>query len=156
MATDTQQSHVPKNRIRALLLRREPSGKVRVGPEDLDRFAIQREKAARILRLVDRTEQFEKQFSLLLDTLGNWVSQNRGKVSDSYVTLQEGVLSLVVIRKQPEYDADFEDVLSELEVDIANDPDLNLIEFTTMPLPPVSEAALRSFINESVCLKYVG
>jgi len=156
MATDIEKGQFPKNRIQALLLRRNPSGKIGVDPRDSVRFDIQREKAARLLRMMDHAEQFEKQFSLLLDVLGRWIGDNDTKIKAAYLTMQNGILSFVVVQVAAEYDGEFEDSLTDLEFAIANDADLNLISMTTMPLPPVSEQALRSFIDESLLLQYVG
>lgn len=156
MQTEAGVGHTPTNRIKSLLLRRRSGGKVDVDAEDSVRFDIQRRKVIQLMRLMECADQFEAQFSLLLAVFAEWIGEHEEKIKEAYVTMQGEILAFVVVQNSTECDEQFEDELTDLEFSIANDPDLNLISLNTMPLPPVTEDALRSFIDESLLLSYVG
>jgi len=130
-------------------------GTVTVTPRNQDRFLIQMRKAIEILQRANEQEQFERQFNLLLKVLAEWIS-GRDDLGDCYVTLGDGALAFIVVRKQVEYDGDFEDELSSLDYQIANDPDLDLIHLNAMSLPPVGGSALNQFIDRNFSMVYAG
>lgn len=129
---------------------------VRVIPRDRKLFEVQKDAAIEFLRVAHRAEQFEKQLSLLLGTLAGWIKAHRGDVRDAYLTLQDGALSFVVVRSAARYDADFEDALTDLDFDVANDPALSLIKLHAVALPPASAQALSSFLDRRFLLSYHG
>ena len=128
-------------------------GVVTVTPRDEDRFTIRLRTAIEILHRADKELQFQGQFTLLLKQLAGWL-RDRADLRDAYVTVRDGSLAFVVVRKSCEYEAKFEDELSELDVQIANDPDLSLINLHAMALPDVSESALSSFLDTRFTLCY--
>ncbi len=145
------------NRIKAIELRlKRHDGDETFEPDDPVRFRIQRQKAIELLRLMDSADQFKTQFNLLLGVLGQWIRKNQENVQDAYVTMQGELLVFLVVRRDTEYNSEFEDHLTDLEFEVANDTDLNLITLDTLSLPPTSEEALRSFVDESLLLRYVG
>jgi len=129
---------------------------VSVNPRDQRRFEIQKDRAIEILQKERERETFQKQFSLLLEHLAQWIRERRGQIEGSYLTLQDGALALVIVKKDVKYDDRFEDELSDLEFQVANDPDLRSIELTVLAVPPVGNDALRAFLDERLVLKYHG
>lgn len=126
---------------------------VHVTPRDQQRFEIQKDRAIEILQRAREADQFQQQFSLLLNRLAGWLSRHN-QIARALVTLQDGTLVFVVVRTYAKYDEQFEDELSELDFEIANDRDLDLIRLKTLALPNVSDSALRSFLDERLILSY--
>jgi hypothetical protein len=130
-------------------------GMVTVTPKDQDRFSIKVGKAIEILRQADSAEQFTRQFNLLVRTLAGWI-KGRNDVARAYLTHHNGALAFVVVRDSREYDDGFEDALSDLDFEIANDADLNLIKMDAIGLPLAPIEAVSSFLDQDFTLEYIG
>lgn len=124
-------------------------------PGNMKRFAIQKDRAIEVLQAAQKAEVFDKQFGLLLDRLAEWINQHQGKISEAILTAQDGSLSFVVVRTEAELDDEFQDALTALEFDIANDANLDVISLDTMALPPVTRRALSSFLDAKFSMRYV-
>ena len=124
-------------------------------PEDEDRFGIKVGRAIEILQEASRAEEFRSQFGLLLRILAEWLRQ-RTDIGRAYLTHRDGALAFVVIRKSSRYDGGFEDALSDLDYEIANDTDLNLIKMDAIGLPCVSDTAASSFLDPGFALEFAG
>jgi hypothetical protein len=130
-------------------------GDVVVTPCDQDRFILRRNRAIAILQQGAEVEKFGHQFNILLRTLAEWL-KNRSEISKAYLTDRDGALAFVVVRKVCRYDDAFEDIISELDYRVANDPDLDLIKMDIIALPLASDNAISSFINPGFSFQYVG
>ena len=128
-------------------------GNVVITPRDQDRFIIKVQRAIEILQQANNVGNFQRQFNLLLRILGEWL-RIRDDIAHAYITLRDGALAFVVVRSSCEYDDDFEDNLSNLDYQIANDPDLDLIKMDAIALPLASEDAIYSFIDQDFVLEY--
>jgi hypothetical protein len=124
---------------------------VTVTPRDADRYAIKMQRAIELLQVGQKIEQFNQQFQLLQNILADWLRQ-RDDILGAYITFRDGLLAFVVVRNVVRYDEQFEDSLSELDMSIANDVDLDLIRLRTISLPCVSDDALTSFLDSSFSL----
>ena len=149
MATDTTSSSVVRLRWDM------KDGLVVVTPQDEDRFSIKVGRAIEILQQANRADEFKQQFKILLRVLAEWL-KDQVDVGRAYLTHRDGALAFVVIRKSREYDDEFEDSLSNLDYEIANDADLNLIKIDGIALPSVSDTAASSFLDPEFTLEYVG
>ncbi len=129
---------------------------VHVTPRNQKRFEIQKDRAIEILQREKDAELFQQQFALLLERLAEWIQGRETKIANAIVTLQDDRLTFVVVRSEAPYDEQFQDDLADLDVDIANDPDLDLIKLKTLALPIVGGEALRSFLDERLVLVYHG
>lgn len=125
-----------------------------VTPRDQKRFEVQLDRAIEVLQRASQEDRFQKQFRLLLNHLASWL-QGRDDIRDAFVTLRDGALAFVVVRNVREYDEKFEDELSELDFEIANDIDLDLVNLNGIALPSVSEEALKTFLDQRLVLRYV-
>jgi hypothetical protein len=130
-------------------------GNIVVTPQDQDRFVIRVGRAIAILQQAAEAEKFRAQFNLLLRMLAEWLKEHQDEIAKAYLTDRDGALAFVVVRKSCEYDDDFEDVISALDFQIANDPDLDLIRMDTIALPSAAEAAITSFIDPGFAFEYV-
>ena len=77
-----------------------------VTPRDQMRFDIQKDRAIKILQIADKAG---KQFEFLVDRLVRWISRNESAIAGAYLTLQDGTLAFVVVRKDARYDESFQD-----------------------------------------------
>lgn len=129
---------------------------VRVVPRNQKRFEIQKDRAIEILHRGRDVDRFNSQFALLLDRLAQWISDRKDKIAQAIVTLHDGVLAFVVVRRQAKYDEQFQDDLAEFDFNLANDADLDLMKLQTLALPNVTGDALVSFLDERLVLSYHG
>jgi hypothetical protein len=127
---------------------------VGVTPRNQTRFEIQMDRAIQILQLANEAERFNKQFKLLLQKIAAWIKPRSAKIEAAYMTLQDGTLAFIIVRHESRYDEVLQDDLADLDVEIANDGDLDLINLATLALPNVDEAATLSFLDKRLVLTY--
>jgi hypothetical protein len=127
---------------------------IHVTPKNQRRFDIQKDIAIEVLQKAHESQRFGQQFGLLLDRLAQWIKTQEERISHAIVTLQDGSLAFVVIQKSGKYDEQFQDDLADVDLEIANDPDLDLIQLKTIVLPSVAGDSLQSFIDKRMVLTY--
>ena len=127
--------------------------RVEVTPRDQQRFELQKDRVIDLLQLANHGE---KQLLLLLQLLGRWIDRNSAKIANAYLTLRDNTLLFLIISNAPACDDEFEDELSDLDLALANDPDLRLIRLNTLVLPPASPEALDSFFHDEFTLVFRG
>ncbi len=132
---------------------KQKGGQVTVTPSDEDRFSISVERAIAACQADARAEEFKKQFGLLIRRLGEWLA-SRSDIDGAWITKRDRHLLFLVVRTSPEYDRDFEDALSALDLELAQDGHLDLIRISTMNLPPVSKEALSGFLDSELALPF--
>ena len=128
---------------------------VTVETEGEDRFTVRRAKAVEYLRMASRQEQFERQFDVLLNELDAWVRSEPG-AARAYLTARDEALLFVAVTDRAECDPDFEDRLSELDLRLHRDPDLDLIRLNVMAFPNVSRDVLNDFLDPDFSLTHAG
>lgn len=129
-------------------------GHVRVVPPDRDLMTLPVELAIEACRAFKHQIEFNDQFSMLLDHLAKWMAQHRDRVSQAYLTTRDAGLLFLVIQSSSHYDSDLEDELTNLDLDVANDPDFSRVMLNVLGLPAVDEESIRSFLNPKVILQY--
>ena len=129
---------------------------VEVTARDQQRFEIQKDRAIEVLRQAKNAERFGKQFDLLLSILGSWLQDRTDRLISAHLTLHDGAFAFLVIMRQFQYNPELEDQLSDLDIQVANDPQLDLIRVNMSLMPPVSEEALSSFLDPDFFLTYHG
>ncbi len=125
---------------------------ITVTPRDHDRFSMRMQVAIELLQKREKRDRVTGQISLLFRQLAAWL-KDRNDIQSAYVTLRDGELAFVVVHDSETYDAEFEDELSDLDIQIANDVDLPDIEMSVFSLPMVSDEALDSFLHTEVQFK---
>lgn len=131
-------------------------GDLLVTPSDQDRFLVKIGKAIEILRQNQHQEQFSNQCSLLVKRLAAWLDEHAGKWRRAFLTAGESTLRFIVVRKQSRFEEDITDALSDLGVEIANDPDFDLIKLGARALPLASNEAVQSFLDHSFTIEFNG
>jgi len=128
-------------------------GQIVVTPSNEDRFVIKMQRGIEVLQRSNEADKYTLQFNLLLKTLAGWIEDQK-EIESAHITIRDGSLAFVVVRKKSQYDGDFEDRLSAIDVEIANDVDLDLIELEVIALPHVSGSSLKSFLHPEVSFAY--
>jgi hypothetical protein len=129
-------------------------GLVTVTPSSQDRFNIKVDRAIEACVGAAHEDRFRQQLTLLFKRLASWLLERPSKFTTAFVTLRDGCLLFLVVTRHATYDGAFEDDLSALDIELANDPDLDLITIHTMAIPSVSEVALAGFVKKSVALEF--
>ncbi len=127
--------------------------KVQVCPRSKVRFEVHKDRAIQILQLATTAES---QLNLLMQRLGEWLNLHTDKVREGYLTLRDARFAFLVVTRDPGLDDDLEDSLSDLDFEIANDPDLEALKLNALILPPASKQSLSSFFDRRFLVKYGG
>ncbi len=86
--------------------------------------------------------------------VNSWIVSRNQEVSRAYLTMRDESLCFLVERKVAQYDPSFEDALSDLDIKISEDSDLDGIGVYSMALPPVSDDALESFLHPKFQIRF--
>lgn len=124
---------------------------IKVNPRSQQRFEIHKIRA---IKLLEDAVGAASQLDFLLQKLGQWNAQNREKLSRAYLTVRDDRFAFLAISRISSSDDDLEDSISDLDFELANDPDLNLIKLNTLVLPPTSDEAIDVFLDNRFKLVY--
>ena len=131
------------------VIRFDDEREVLVETEDGDRFLTTVAEVASVLRIVDPKEilKFQREYADLSKKLSEWLKTHRSVAKTAYLTARDHGLIFIVIPKKPKYDREFEDFLSDLDLEIANDPRFPTIRLSVMQLPTNNPDGLGCFIS---------
>jgi hypothetical protein len=121
------------------------TSQVWVETEDEDRFLTTVEAAAHACKVYGKMAEVGKQLRTLLRKLADWI-KNHDDVREAYLTPRDSGMLFLIVRKSKKFDSAFEDALSDLDVEIANDEAFALIRLSVLALPDTSEESIRSFL----------
>lgn len=149
-------STLSENRIAAAVQLSYVDGdsQVCVTPKDQDRFALKINIAIELLKEGVGRERFVNQVNLLMRQLSSWIVSHGQEVSRAYLTMRDESLCFLVERKVAKYDSAFEDALSDLDIQISEDSDLEGLVLYSMALPPISDDALESFLHPKFQIRF--
>lgn len=108
--------------------------------------------AARACRASDKVHDFAAQLEGLIERLRRWLSDHFEKINAAYLSVRDEDLLFLIVQKNARFDADLTDSLTELDLLIANSPDLGLVDLEVMEVPPLSTDSLRSLLSASTIL----
>lgn len=130
-------------------------GTVVVTPRDEDRFALTIDAAIQACAIHVQREQQLTRFRLLLNRLAEWLrcQEPKNKISRALLTERDGMLLFLVIMRGTRFDPELENDLTQLELDILDDPQLKDFPFTVMALPQLDEEQLKSFVNPQIVIR---
>ena len=80
--------------------------------------------------------------------LCRWTQEHVSDVESGYITVRDGGLLFLVVRRDTEYDRDFEDALTDLVSVVACDADFDLIRLSVLALPQCPPDAMQSFLSD--------
>ena len=129
-------------------------GQVRVVLPDNHIMAMPVEVAVHACRAFKNQIEFKNQFDGLLAHLGKWIDGHRDEIKEAYLTTRDSGLLFLVVTESKSFVSDFEDELTALDIEIANDTDYSLITMNVLAIPPISNEDTRSFISTKLEIRY--
>jgi len=123
------------------------ASKVTVTPKNEDRFVMSVRDAAEACQMAHDRDAFVKQFEALLARLAQWLKEHADNFCEAFVTIRDSGLLFVVLRDGARFDANFEDTLTDLDLEIAQDSKFDHIDLNVLSLPKTSETAYSSFLH---------
>jgi hypothetical protein len=99
-------------------------------------------KACRATKLDAFTAQFER----LLAVLRAWLSEHGESIQSAHLTVRERDLLFVVVQKDARFSAELADLLTELDIAVAEAPEFVLIDMEVLTVPPLSAESLRAVL----------
>ena len=127
---------------------------VLVEPDDEDRFCIAVDRVIRACQTEIKREDFERKFRLLLRKLAIWISSHSNLLSKACLTIRDQGLLFLVVRKDLRLDENLSDSLTALDIEIAQDPQLQEIRLSVLALPATSDEGIASFLVPGETLTY--
>ena len=149
MAVANQQVYIPLKWV-------ERDRKILIEDADQDRFSITVEEAIEACKAynIEKRVLFRKQFDMLLDFLGGWSYHRKNKLAKVFLTIRDAGLLFLVVTKRKTYDEDFEEELTQLDLEIANSDNFSEILLSVQALPLCSESNYDSFCYPERTLEY--
>lgn len=119
-----------------------------VTPKDNDRFVGSVKEIATACHVGRKHLTFSKQVKgPLVSKLAEWLAEHSEGVHAAFMSVREGRLFFLVIQSGAVYDREFTDSLTGLDLDIAQDTDLDMITLEVMALPCVPDEDAYSFLD---------
>jgi len=132
----------------------ELSRQVWIAAKDNDLFSVTVAQAIAACKAADSVEDFKHQFGHLLDKLAIWLGQHRSKIDQAYLTVRDAGLLFIPVRKDVSYDAQLEDALTELDLEVAQAEEFDQIRLSVLALPQTNAEGVSSFINPELPALY--
>jgi len=128
-----------------------------VEDECQDRFCMAIDEAIEACKVHNKRKHTlcGEQFRSLLDLLGRWCSQRRKKIARALLTVRDAGLLLLIVTRRKTYDPQFEDELTQLDLQIANSPHFSEISLSVQALPMCGPDSYAAFCNPETTLEYV-
>ena len=150
-----QQNKAQSNQLNPIFLNwQDNDNNVVVTPEDNDRFVLTVSEAVEACKARGNENKFGLQFNLLMRITAEWLKEHKDKISCSYLTVRDAGLLFLVVRKEISFNSDFEDLLTEFDIKIAQDPQLDLIDLSVLAIPNSNEAGISSFLKPGYTLTF--
>ncbi len=129
--------------------------RVVITPADEDRFVLSREEAIRACQAYAEKQRFASQFHLLLKTLARWLSEHEDQVKQAFLTERDKGLLFLVVQREPRYDEQLENDLTELDLQIAQDTDLRLIPLSVLAVPDAGQEVPLTFLSPQLRIQFI-
>lgn len=128
--------------------------RVVVTPEDEDRFMTTAAEAALACRNAQNILKWNQEFDGLLRHVHAWCQTMAEDISSAYIGFSGDGLSLFLLSKGTDYRFDLDDVVSDLDIDIANKFEKCPTEVTHFPEAPIE--SLSSFFDPGKAIQLYG
>lgn len=139
-------SNVEVNRIP--VLDEKSPGAALVKLTNGDNFFVAIADAARACSAMDRMGDFYKQFLRLDEILRDWITKNGSHIAEANLRFRDRGMLFVVVQKSQEFDLALAERLTALDLDVANESDLNLLELDVLAVPPAFREARGAFLAD--------
>ena len=128
--------------------------RVRITPGDKDLMILSVHEAISACRAFADQIRFQSQFDSLLARIGGWIKSRADKISSAFVTTRDSGLLLLVVMREKEHSSDFETEITDLDIEIANDPDFGMIDLSILAIPNCPTDSVHSFLSRKLQLRY--
>ncbi len=155
MATKEKQPPIPESRgTEPIRLDFRSVEQVVVVPEDEDRFVTSSREAAEACRQVQNQEAWKRDFEAFLVAVHEWCKAHVEVVSHAYLGVGDEGLKVFVVTVGNEYQPEFDDELTSLDLDLAK-------RFARCPadvlqLPAAPSESLTSFFAPESAIQIFG
>lgn len=119
-----------------------------------DRFVTTAQQAINYLSLAGRAVAFQQQLKELLNRIYQWVDDRKQKIAAAYIVSGGDGITLVVVQRVVSFDFAFEEELTELDIEVANNEAFQLIPFNTLLIPNVGDTVLKSFLSSGQIVQH--
>lgn len=119
-----------------------------------DRFALTVQEVIKACNIRQAKGSFETQFADMKNLLGNWVHSNRSDIYKAFITVRDAHILFLTITQQTDHNPDFEDVLTDLDLMIAQTPFVSDIPLSVQSLPRCEACDYNGFLDPSLLLEY--
>jgi hypothetical protein len=123
-----------EDKTRPILLTYRSVEQVVVEPEDQDRFVTTVQDAARACKSAQAGSEWQTQFEQFLSRIHEWC-KGFAVVESSFVDVGDGGLRVSICTTNEDFDFDFEDEITELDIALAREFPNCLSEVTQIPRP---------------------
>lgn len=104
-----------------------------VEPDDNDRFVTTAAEAARACQQAQATKEFQDEFKAFLSHIHGWCTAHGKEVESGYVDIGDGGLRVNICMKSDDFDFDFDDLITELDIELAQQFPKCIAEVTQIP-----------------------
>jgi hypothetical protein len=132
----------------------EPERRVLITTQDEDRFSLPCGEAVRACKVhMNRKVWFDELDSMLV-RVGKWASDNKEIVKACYAAPREGRVVIFVLPMTPSYDRKLGALLTELDLELAQN--FQVIDSAVMQVPGDPPDRLATFVNTQAAKKIHG
>lgn len=129
--------------------------RVVVTPEDEDRFVTTATEAARACQQAQNAVAWQREFDRFLTHVFEWCSARRETIAKSYLAFSPEGLELFLLTRGSDYRFDVDDIISELDIELAQKFPRCPTEITQLPEAPIE--SLHAFFDPGKSLEiYTG
>ncbi|MBX9677205.1 MAG: hypothetical protein K2X38_00490 [Gemmataceae bacterium] len=93
-----------------------------------------------------KEDEFWRQFTEMRELLTNWLVDHQELIADAYITVRDSAILFLALQQSPSFNQELEDSLTELDLAIAHNPDLDLIRLNVLAIPKTSQASVESLL----------
>jgi hypothetical protein len=128
-------------------LRQSDGGHFVIHPLEGETFGLPVNDVVRACRSYGKVEEFSQQVRDLMECLGKWVLEHRTEIDRAFFALEPDGCVLAVVQKGKAFNPDFEDALSRLDLDMAQNDAFSLVNLRVVAIPFSSDDTVSSFLD---------
>lgn len=125
-----------------------------VTPEDQDRFMLPMQAAIDGCRLMVEQDKVQRQFKVLLERLQEWARRHSADVLQVHLGFRDSRLLFLVERRSARFNRELEDELTELDIEIAREKQLDSISLQVLAIPGPSPESVASILAPGLVMTY--
>jgi hypothetical protein len=111
-----------------------------------DRFMMTVQAAIRACQAYSHMDEFTAQFKKLHAKLFAWIQAHDSQIARAMLTARDSAILLLIVQRSEAFSQEFEDALTDLDLEVAQDEEFYLIRMNVLALPLASEESIQSFI----------